>query len=195
MCFSDNDPRLQEILTLRQHQSGVARPEEGPQVTPPGTHQPLTGGFNLNAPLLRIMPSLPGQQAMMGLPDVEVFGMRMTPLVWLGLPVLLLAFGWRGLIAGGIIFYIWQASSSPTPSGRSSGQTNRPISAGGGASSSGIGGMLSQLQTSFQQQFSASNSQPHAQSDIPIHVSASRQGLKGRSSNFMGKGHKLGGND
>ncbi len=53
------------------------------------------------------MEALPGQ-GMMGLPDLEIFGVRITSTMALGLLFLWATFGWRGL-AGGVILgmYAW----------------------------------------------------------------------------------------
>ena len=65
----------------------------------------------------RIVPSLPGSHPLFGLPDIEMFAFRLTPIVVLGLAVLTLGFGIRGLFAGAILYYIW-ASNPPTATGR-----------------------------------------------------------------------------
>lgn len=66
--------------------------------------------------LIRIVPSTGGPQSLFGLPDVEIFAFRLSPAIILGMVLLTLGLGIRGLIAGVILYYIW-ASNSSSPSG------------------------------------------------------------------------------
>ena len=163
-------------------------------------------------PSFRVVDPLPGSQPLFGLPDVEIFAVRLTPIVIAGFAGLALAFGWRGLVAGGILFYIW-ASSAPTPTpsgaGPGTGTGGRPGTAGrgGGSAPAGVGGgarpadIFQQLQTSVTsglQQFGVGAGPGNAGGSTSglqrgSGVAGSGSAAPASSSVFQGRGQKLGG--
>ncbi|KAG2448504.1 hypothetical protein HYH02_006395 [Chlamydomonas schloesseri] len=127
---ADDDPRL------RQRQASQPGPPEsaprggrgegsgpygqGGQAARPGAQVDAAGGaaaaaraggigFNLSAPPLQFVPPQPGSDTL-GLPDVEVFGVRITPFAILGVVGLGMMLGWRGVLVALVLYYVYLAN-------------------------------------------------------------------------------------
>ncbi|KAG2444935.1 hypothetical protein HXX76_001671 [Chlamydomonas incerta] len=127
---ADDDPRLRQ---RHASQSGPPEPAQGggrgagpgayghggPAAGPgaqPGPGGPAAAGggaggigFNLSAPPLRFVPAPPGSDAL-GLPDMEVFGVRITPFAILGVVGLGMMLGWRGVLVALVLYYVYLAN-------------------------------------------------------------------------------------
>ena len=131
---------------------------------------------------------------MFGLPDVEVFAFRLSPIIIAGLVGLAMIFGWRGLMAGAILLYIW-ASSSPSNQPPPPAQRGANRAAGvAGPGTRGAGDFFQQLQsgqTSGLQQLGVGGAgggpagSPGSATQPPASHSS--------GSAFQGRGQKLGG--
>lgn len=93
--FQDNDPRIQEVLAARERaarqQSASSQGPAAPAAASNAGGQP---GFDLNAPPFRTVPPADGTQNFFRLPDIEIFGLRLTPYMLLAVAFAVSYMGW-----------------------------------------------------------------------------------------------------
>ncbi|PNW88692.1 hypothetical protein CHLRE_01g040550v5 [Chlamydomonas reinhardtii] len=123
---ADDDPRLRQRQVPQpgppeaahggagRGAYGTSGPGAGPGQQPgPGGAAAAGGaggiGFNLSAPPLRFVPPPPGSDAL-GLPDMEVLGVRITPFAILGVVGLGMMLGWRGVLVALVLYYVYLAN-------------------------------------------------------------------------------------
>lgn len=63
-------------------------------------------GFNLNAPPLRFVEAAPGENVL-NLPNVEIFGVSISPMVLLVIIGFGVMWGWRGVAVGALLLYAY----------------------------------------------------------------------------------------
>ncbi|GFR39672.1 hypothetical protein Agub_g143 [Astrephomene gubernaculifera] len=123
---ADDDPRLKQ-----QHQSASgpaaagAYSSTGYGFNAPGASGGRMGGgppaaaagpgrggaagsaFDLNAPPFRTLPPAPGVQPFLGLPDAEVFGLRVTPQAGMAGLALFIFAGWRMALVAAVLYVVY----------------------------------------------------------------------------------------
>ncbi|KAG2495567.1 hypothetical protein HYH03_006167 [Edaphochlamys debaryana] len=112
---ADDDPRLRQppppppsAAAPRQHQQVPPGAAGGPP--PAGQGQAGGIGFSLSAPPFRTVEPLPGSQPLLNLPDVEVFGVRITPYAILCCAGLGIMLGTRGVLIALVLYYVYLAN-------------------------------------------------------------------------------------
>lgn len=161
----DDDPRLQQH---HARPAAASRPSAGRQGRPTAAAGGFSSGFDFSAPAVKLVPRGSG-----GIPDVELFALRVPGVGLLGVAAAGAFFGLRGLLAAAVLGYLYvrtggggAAAGTPTAAGQRAG--------GGG------GGMFMQQQ----------QQQPD---DDGFTGGLQQRPTNGPSGSvFRGKGHKLG---
>ncbi|GLI60594.1 hypothetical protein VaNZ11_002741 [Volvox africanus] len=105
---ADDDPRLQQ-----RHQTNVATPSKGPSETQgDGARQPASPGFSLEAPPLQLVPAGAG---FLGLPNAVVFGVLISREVIVAAIIGGIFLGWNKIAVAMILYYLFMAFKSRSP--------------------------------------------------------------------------------
>ncbi|KAL4458538.1 hypothetical protein ABPG75_013403 [Micractinium tetrahymenae] len=103
----DDDPRLRGGPARRPGgAAGAVAGGSGSSAPAPQSHN-RRSVFDWNAPPLRVVPDADGT-SLGGLPGLMVFGARVPAQHLLMLAGLLLIFGWKGALAGGLLWFWFQ---------------------------------------------------------------------------------------
>lgn len=127
---ADDDPRVlqrtgQATQPTRQGYAQGATPAGSSHATNDvragAGHPVANAGFNLNAPPFRVLDDPVEQRGVGGLPSVEIFGFKVTSTMYIAMAGAFYMFGWKGLLAAGVLSYIYQANNAnpPAPPGPS----------------------------------------------------------------------------
>ncbi|KAI3435899.1 hypothetical protein D9Q98_001957 [Chlorella vulgaris] len=103
----DDDPRV------TGHAAAPPPARQGPPLAqPPPPTAARRGGFDFSAPPLRLVPDDSGSN-IANLPNLVVFGRTIHPQHVLMLVAACAFFGLKGLVVGGILFYVYISNDQP----------------------------------------------------------------------------------
>mmetsp|Transcript_4405 Transcript_4405/g.7272 ORF Transcript_4405/g.7272 Transcript_4405/m.7272 type:complete len:212 (-) Transcript_4405:438-1073(-) len=193
-----DDPRY--ILLLENRRRQQPQPQQsrhtqqpvGPAAGNPVPARPAGNAINWSAAPFAMEPA--GGGAMFGLPDLVVFGFKIPSAVALGLGLLTFQFGWRALVAGGTLYYIWQVNlnAGPQPQQQRPAAPG-PATAGGGLADNLAGGLAGVMNSLGLGPPPPADPSAQRQQQEQGGQAAGRQ--QAGAQQFQGRGNRLGGSD